>query len=63
MSVGVRVVLKKPREIKLEYALKIHFKASKNTTEYEPMIVGLNLAKEIKPKTFIVYNDSQLVIN
>ena len=63
MSAGAGVVLKGPRGIKLEYTLKILFKASNNAVKYEAMIAGLNLAKEIKPKTLIIYSDSQLVIN
>ena len=63
MSARAEVVLKGPRGIKLEYALKIHFKASNNAVEYGVMIADLNLAKEIKPKMLIIYSDSQLVIN
>ena len=58
MAAGAGVVLKGPRGIKLEYALKIRFKASNNAAEYEAMIAGLNLAKEIKPEILIVHNNS-----
>ena len=42
-------------------ALKFEFKASNNEAEYEALIVGLELAKEIKVESLDIFNDSQLV--
>ena len=36
-----------PREKKLKYVLQIHFAASNNVAEYEALIHGINVAKEI----------------
>ena len=43
-------------------ALKFRFKASNNEAEYEALIVGLNLAKEIKVESLEIYDDSQLIV-
>ena len=42
----------------MQYALKFGFKASNNKAEYEGLIVGLNLAKEMKLESLEIYNDS-----
>ena len=46
----------------MRYALKFGFKASNNKAEYEALIVGLNLAKEMKIESLEIYSDSQLVV-
>ena len=43
-------------------ALRFRFKASNNKVEYEELIVGLNLAKEMKVESLEVYSDSQLIV-
>ena len=43
-------------------ALRFGFKASNNEAKYEALIVGLNLAKEMKLESLEIYNDSQLVV-
>ena len=43
-------------------ALRFGFKASNNEAEYEVLIEGLNLAKEMKVKSLEIYSDSHLVI-
>ena len=40
--------------------LKFRFKASNNEAEYEVLIAGLNLAKEINVESLEIYSDSQL---
>ena len=43
-------------------ALIFSFKASNNEVEYEALIVGLKLAREIKVESLEIYSDSQLVV-
>ena len=43
-------------------ALRFRFKASNNKAEYEALITGLNLAKEMKVESLEIYSDSHLVV-
>ena len=43
-------------------ALRFGFKGSNNEAEYETLIAGLKLAKEMKVKSLDIFNDSQLVM-
>jgi ribonuclease HI len=52
-----------PTRDKLSYVLRIHFKASNNTTEYEEALHGLCIAVELGIKWLMVFGDSALVIN
>jgi ribonuclease HI len=49
-------------ENKLSYVLRIHFKASNNTAEYEAALHGLRIAVELGIKRLIFFGDSSLVI-
>ena len=44
-------------------ALWFRFKASNNEAEYEALIAGLNLAKEMKVESLDIYSNSQLVVS
>ena len=46
----------------LEYSLKFNFKATNNQEEYEALVAGLQLVKEVGVKTLSIRSDSQLVI-
>ena len=46
-GLGAGIVLTWPKGDRLEYALQIHFKASNNVAEYEALIHGLKLAREL----------------
>ena len=41
--------------------LRFGFKAFNNEVEYEALITGLNLAKEMKVESLEIYSDSQLI--
>ena len=43
-------------------ALRFGFKASNNEAEYEALIAGLELAKEMKVESLDIFNDSQLIV-
>lgn len=57
----VGIILEGPNNVTLEQALKFNFKASNNQVEYEALIVGLKLAKEVGARKLRCYSDSQLV--
>src|SRR3954462_11828443 len=46
-GLGAGIVLTSPKNDKLHYVLQIHFAASKNVAEYEALVHGVKLAKEI----------------
>ena len=56
------LILVSPKGHRMHCALRFGFKASNNEVEYEALIAGLNLAKEIKVKSLEIYSDSQLVV-
>ena len=61
-SLGASVVLTFRKGDKLNYALQIHFAASNNVAEYEALIHGLRLAKELGIRRILCYGDSDLVV-
>lgn len=58
---GAGVTLKSPTGEELQYALHIHFEATNNMAEYEALLHGLHIAKEIGIKHIICCGDSDLV--
>ncbi|KAK1631726.1 hypothetical protein QYE76_006041 [Lolium multiflorum] len=60
-GLGAGIVLTSPKGDRLDYVLQIHFAASNNVAEYEALIHGLKLAKEIGVRR-ILLGDSDLVI-
>ena len=46
----------------MNFALRFNFKASNNEAEYEALIAGLKLAKEVKVESLDIFSDSQLVV-
>jgi ribonuclease HI len=61
-GLGAGIVLTSPKGDKLKYTLQIHFAASNNMAEYEVLIHGLRLAKEIGIRGILCYGDSDLVV-
>ncbi|KAK1625913.1 hypothetical protein QYE76_000228 [Lolium multiflorum] len=61
-GLGAGVVLTSPKGDHLRYVLQIHFRASNNVTEYEALVHGLKVAKEIGAHQIICYGDSDLVV-
>ena len=58
---GAGIILKSPEGIVLQYALRFKFPASNNMAEYEALISGMKLAKQLGAQRVISYSDSQLV--
>ena len=48
-GLGARVVLISPDRSRLRYAIRLHFLATNNATEYEALINGLHIAIELSP--------------
>ena len=59
---GAGLVLTGPHGVKILYALKFGFKASNNEGEYEALIAGIRLAKDIGAEKLEVFSDSMLVV-
>ena len=62
IGLGAGIDLTFPKGDKLKYALQIHFVASNNVAEYEALIHGLRLAKELGIRRILCYVDSDLVV-
>jgi ribonuclease HI len=62
-GLGAGVVFTSPKGDKLHYVLQIHFRASNNVAEYEALVHGLKLAKEISIRRILCFGDSDLVVH
>ena len=59
---GPRLMLVSPKGHKITCAFKFSFKASNNEVEYEALLAGFRLAKELKVGNLQIFSDSQLVV-
>lgn len=57
------VVLVSPESRKLNCSVRFRFKAFNNVTEYEALLAGLKLAKEMQLKRLLICSDSQVVVS
>src|SRR4051812_47809413 len=62
MGLGAGIVLTSPKRDQLRYVLQIHFDACNNIAEYEELVHGIKVAKEIGIKRIMCFGDSDLVI-
>ena len=62
-SLGARVVLISPDGSRLRYAIRLHFSASNNATEYEALINGLHISIKLSAMWLYAHGDSELVID
>ncbi|GLT26829.1 hypothetical protein SLA2020_018710 [Shorea laevis] len=60
---GAGAILIGPDGYRSEHALKFNFDATNNMAEYEALLLGLQLALELKVTAIQTYSDSQLVVN
>lgn len=60
---GAGLMLIGPEKHRISSALRFDFRASNNKEEYEALLAGLRLAKELKAKAIDIHNDSLLVVN
>src|SRR3954464_9088779 len=61
-GLGAGIVLTSPKGDQLHYVLQIHFTASNNVAEYEALVHGIKLAKEIGIQNIECFGDSDLVV-
>jgi ribonuclease HI len=59
---GAGIVLTSPKNDQLRYVLQIHFAASNNVAEYEALVHGLKVSKDIGIRRIMCFGDSDLVI-
>jgi hypothetical protein len=62
-GLGASIIFTSPKGDKLLYVLQIHFCASNNVAEYEALVHGLKLAKEIGIRRILCFRDSDLVVH
>ncbi|XP_022858151.1 uncharacterized protein LOC111379057 [Olea europaea var. sylvestris] len=62
-SSGAGVILISPKGHKLNSVVRFGFKATNNVAEYEALLAGLRLAKEMQVKRLLISSDSQLVVS
>ena len=60
---GAGVVLETPEGRSICYALKFDFRATNNEAEYEALLAGLKLARDLRIIAVEIYCDSQLVVS
>jgi len=61
-DVGADIILEGPNDILIEKSLHFAFKTSNNQVEYEVILVGLSLTREVGVKTLICKTDSKLIM-
>ena len=57
------MILITPEGHRIHCAIRFDFTASNNEAEYEALLAGLRMAKDMGIKTLDIYSDSQLVVN
>ncbi|KAL5539172.1 hypothetical protein UlMin_044785 [Ulmus minor] len=62
-SSGAGIILVSPDGVKLSCAVRFKFKATNNQAEYEALLSGLRLAKEVSARHLTIYSDSQLIVS
>ncbi|XP_072062101.1 uncharacterized protein [Arachis hypogaea] len=55
------VILKSDQGTRIELSLRFEFPTSNNQAEYEALLAGLKLAKEVGEERLIVFSDSQVI--
>jgi ribonuclease HI len=61
-GLGAGIVLTSPKNDQLRYVLQIHFAASNNVAEYEALVHGSKVSKDIGIRRIMCFGDSDLVI-
>ena len=60
---GVDIVLLSPEEDTVECMVCLNFPTTNNETEYEALVVSLDLAKAAGAANVVIYYDSQVITN
>lgn len=59
----MEIVLTSLKDYVFERAISCKFKTTNNEIEYEALIAGITLARDLGAKHFQINNDSQLIVN
>nr|KYP56891.1 Uncharacterized protein Mb2253c family [Cajanus cajan] len=59
---GAGIILEGPNQVALEQSLKFGFKVTKNQAEYEALLAGLRLARDIGARRVSCNSDSKLMV-
>jgi hypothetical protein len=62
-GLGAGIIFTSPKGDKLLYVLQIHFCTLNNVAEYEALVHGLKLAKEIGIRRILCFGDSDLMVH
>jgi ribonuclease HI len=62
-GLGAGVILTSPKVDNLQYVLQMHFHASNNVAEYEALVHGLKMAKQIGIRRILCFGHSDLVMH
>ena len=62
LGAGAGVVLEGPDNVLIEQSLRFRFKTSNNQAEYEAIIAGLNLARDVGARNLLCKTDSKLTV-
>jgi len=62
-GVGIGIILISPQGRKYQFSLLIVATSTKNQAEYQALIKGLELLKEVRANAVKIFRDSMLVIN
>ena len=62
MGVGVGLQLKAPIGERVEQVIRLDFPASNNETEFEAILVGIDLAQSLSSEKLLIRSYSQLVV-
>ena len=60
---GAGIILVSPEGHRIHSVLRFKFNASNNEAEYEALLAGLRIARELKVEHLGIVSDSQLVVN
>ena len=60
---GARIVLTSPSNTKFNFAYRLEFDASNNVVEYEALLLGLEIAKDMAIRVLSIRGDSDLIIS
>ena len=60
---GAGIVLVDPQGVESAHCLRFEFRATNNETEYEALLAGLKVAKELGAQHLAIKSDSQLIVN
>ena len=63
MGAGAGIVIVTPEGIRLEHSFRLGFRASSNEAEYEALLAGLKVVRDMGAREVEVYSDSRLVVN